>query len=124
MQAAVADLSHPVTKALHIVDALGLNKIGAGVNLLLQADDAELKGVRKRIGCCTDEHSRFFNFGLFRVFDLLAGGEDFFIPHIFYHLNQLYRIKVKNMLGSGMVAETLMVAGQAEDIANAEKICA
>jgi len=48
---------HPFFKALHIVNALGLDKISAGIYFFGQADHPVFKRIGKRIGCRTDEHT-------------------------------------------------------------------
>ena len=44
----------------HVVDALRLDEVGAGFDLLGQAMNAPLKGVGERIGGCPDKHFRRF----------------------------------------------------------------
>ena len=117
-----SDLLHPFFEAVHVVDALCLNEVGAGVDFLFETDDAELEGVCKGVCGGADEHSWLFYFSFLRVFDLVSGCKDFFIPHVFDHLNQLYRIEVEDVFCGRVVSETLVVAGEAEDITNAEKI--
>ncbi len=54
------------------------------------------------------------------AFDRLAALELFAIPQVPHHSQQLHRIKIKNPLGAGVIAEFLMVAGEAEEIFQAQ----
>ena len=110
----VTDHCHEAGKLFYIVDNLGLNKIGPGRHLLAQTHGPVLKGIGKRVGGSPEEKP-----GL-GLLDGLTALKDLLVTHPADHTQHLDGIHVKNAFGAGMVAELLMVTGEAKQIFQAQ----
>ncbi|VTR67808.1 hypothetical protein DESC_610391 [Desulfosarcina cetonica] len=102
----------PLAHSFHVEDALGLDEIDAGGDFLGQAMDAPFVGLGKGVGRAADEN-------LGGTVDVGAAEELGFVAHFFDGADQLGGVDVEDALGLGMVAELLMVAGEAEHVADA-----
>ncbi len=113
VQADGAHLLHPLLELGDVEDALGLHEVGAGLDLLLEAQGAELERVAERVLGAADVELR-------RDRHLVAALELGLVAHVLVHLDQVDGVEVVHALGLGVVAEAHVVAGEAEDVLDAE----
>jgi hypothetical protein len=108
-------LFHEIPEPGHVVDALGLNEIGPGVDLVGQPVNPEFIWVGKWIGGRADEH-------LGRFVDILVVDEFALVAHLLHHGDELHGVDVVYVFGLGVVAELLVVAGEAEHVSYAQGV--
>ncbi len=115
VQATVVHLFHPAGELGHVVYELRLDEVHTGVGLLGQAGRPEVEGSGEGVLGCADEEARLNG-------DLLAALELLLIPHPLDDLDELDRVNVENVLRPWVVAEALVVAGKAEQVAHAQGV--
>ena len=108
-QAPVPGLLHPFLVSGHVVDDLGLDEVRPGVDLLGQSGHAEGGWVAEWIGGGTQEY-------LGTALQLLANGIDTLVTHGLEHRELLKGVDVPHGLGLGVVAQGLVVAGEAQHV--------
>ncbi|VBB44086.1 hypothetical protein TRIP_B330260 [uncultured Desulfatiglans sp.] len=113
VKAPVPDTLHPFLELVEVVDALRLDELGAGGDLLGQARDTDLEGVGERVRRGPHEHAG-------RTLDLVAAEELAFVAHPAHGLDELHRVDVEDVLARRAVPEGLVVARQAEHIEDVE----
>ncbi len=96
-EAHVVGLVDPFTELLHVVNALGLDEIAAGFDLLGQSMDPPLEGVGEWVGRGADEHFR-------GVGDVGPTLELALVAHLFHHADELQGLDTEHALARGMVA--------------------
>ena len=106
MQPLLPDLVHPGNESRQLVDRLGLDEVGTRPDLLGQGDHVEFQRISERVGHRADEERHVPR-------DRLAIFGPVLVPHRLEHLNQLDRVDVVGTRGSRMVAQALVVTGQA-----------
>ena len=122
MELPFADHLHPLLEPIHVVDALGLDEIGACVRLLRESDDAELEGIAEGIRRRTDEDLRLSERPLLAVLDLITAEKGLLIAHHLQRRDELYGVHVVDVLARRMIAKVLMIAAQAQDIPDAQGV--
>jgi hypothetical protein len=105
MQAQFNDAPHVLLELGHVEDQLRLNKIGTGLHLLSQAIGSKVKWVGEGIGRRAQEEA-----GLLPFYGITAL-KDLFVPHGLANLQKGDRVEIMDVLGLGMVAKGLVVAG-------------
>ncbi len=83
---------------------------------------AEIHRVCERIGSRSYKHSRRSKLAFLALANLIATSELTLVPHILDHTNQLSRVDVEHLPSGRVVAETLMVAGEAKNVFHAQNI--
>ena len=116
MESPGPDLFHPLLKPLHIVDALGLDKIDPGFHLLGQPDHPELERVAEGIRRGPDEYPGLHNRGILAVLYFITADEQLLISHRLQGIYKLDGVKIEDILAGAVVAELLVIAGKAEDV--------
>ncbi len=110
VQAEIADHLHEAGELLDIVDDLCLDEVGPALHLFGQAGGPELEGTGKGIGGATKEKAWFV------ALDLLTALEATLVAHGPGHAEELDGVHVEHPLGPRMVAELLVIAGEAKQV--------
>ena len=110
INAQIADHLHEFGELLHVIDDLGLDKIGAIGRLFPQSRSPVGKGLGKGVGCAAQKEPRLF------TLDLLAALEPALVAQRPHHTEHLDGVHVKDPFGARMVAELLVITGQAEQV--------
>src|SRR5208282_3631559 len=100
-----AEIDHPlheVAEAGNVEDHLGLNEVGAGLDLLAETIGPPVDRITERVLGGADEESRVDSF------DLLAALEAVRIAKFCHHMNELHGIDVVDVLRLLMISETLV----------------
>jgi hypothetical protein len=116
MQAEFTNLGHELLEAGYVVNKLRLNEIRTSLDLLTQAIWSPLEGIPEGVGGGANEETRFDTFNLVAAFKTVP------ITHLHNRLNQGYRIQVMNVLSCRMIAEGLVIPGEAEQITHPQGI--
>ena len=116
-QAHVAGLLHETSEAIHIEYALGLDEIHPCIDFLCKADHSPGEGIGKRIFGSADEQLR-------RRLNVFAADYLAIIPHVPDSSDELDGIQIEDAHGFFLVAEALVVAREAQHIADTQGVSA